>query len=127
MKRKQHGSCVLAFGSLMMLASAAAMAGEADVVGVKIIKEGTGTYRFDVSVRHADEGWTHYADAWEVLTPGGTVLGARELAHPHENEQPFTRSLSGVRIPEAVNQVTVRARDLVHGFGGTEMRLEVPR
>ena len=127
MKQKLHDLCVLAVGSVMMLASTAAMAGQADVVGVKIIKEGTGTYRFDVSVRHADDGWTHYADAWQVLAPDGTVLGTRELAHPHENEQPFTRSLSGVRIPEAVNQVTVRARDLVHGFGGAEMRVGVPR
>ncbi|MFQ5626586.1 MAG: hypothetical protein ACE5FM_08040 [Methyloligellaceae bacterium] len=127
MKQKTHSLCVLAFGPLMMLACAAAVAGEADVVGVKIIKEGTGTYRFDVSVRHADDGWTHYADAWQVLTPDGTVLGTRELAHPHESEQPFTRSLPGVRIPATVNQVTVRARDLVHGFGGAEMRVGVPR
>ncbi len=127
MKRKLNGSCVLAFGSLMMLASAAAMAGEADVVGIKIIKEGTGTYRFDVTVRHGDEGWTHYADAWEVRAPDGTLLGTRELAHPHDNEQPFTRSLSGVRIPDRVTMVTLRARDLVHGFGGAEMRVGVPR
>ena len=127
MKRKQHGSCVLAFGSLMMLAGAAAMAGEANVVGVKIFKEGTGTYRFDVTVRHGDEGWTHYADSWQVRTYDGKVLGTRKLAHPHEKEQPFTRSLPGVHIPERVSMVTIRAHDLVHGYGGGEVRVTVPR
>lgn len=129
MKRNILGMSVLAFAALTILVClpAPAMAGEADVVGVKIIKEGTGTYRFDVSVRHGDEGWKHYADGWDVVAPDGGVLGARELAHPHENEQPFTRSLAGVRIPEGVNQVTLRAHDSVHEYGGAEMRVEVPR
>ncbi|MHA1164563.1 MAG: hypothetical protein ACTSP0_03145 [Alphaproteobacteria bacterium] len=127
MNRSVRGLCVLAFGSLMILGAPPAMAGEADVVGVKIIKEGTGTYRFDVTVRHGDEGWKHYADGWDVVAPDGSVLGTRELAHPHENEQPFTRSLAGVRIPEAVSQVSIRAHDLVHGHGGAEMRVQVPR
>ena len=127
MKRNARGPFVLASGLLLILASAPGSAGEAGVVGVKIIKEGTGTYRFDVSVRHGDEGWKHYADGWDVVAPDGSVLGTRELAHPHENEQPFTRSLAGVRIPESVNQVTLRAHDSVHGYGGAEMRVEVPR
>ena len=127
MKQAARGLVILAFGLLMFLAPLAANAGEADVVGVKIIKEGTGTYRFDVSVRHGDEGWKHYADGWDVVAPDGVVLGTRELAHPHENEQPFTRSLAGVSIPEGVDQVTLRAHDSVHGNGGAEMRVEVQR
>ncbi|MDA7949400.1 MAG: hypothetical protein MPJ78_18215 [Hyphomicrobiaceae bacterium] len=120
-------ACALACGLSIALTPANALSGEADVVGVKIIKEGTGTYRFDVTVRHADEGWKHYADAWEVVAPDGTVLGTRKLAHPHENEQPFTRSLPGVRIPDGVDEVTVRAHDSVHELGGAEMRVQVPR
>ena len=127
MKQAARGLVILAFGLLMFLAPLAANAGEADVVGVKIIKEGTGTYRFDVSVRHRDEGWKHYADKWDVVAPDGVVLGTRELAHPHENEQPFTRSLAGVSIPEGVDHVTLRAHDSVHGNGGAEMRVEVQR
>lgn len=79
--------------------------------------EASGGWRFDVTVSHADEGWDHYADAWEVASPSGEVLGTRELLHPHETEQPFTRSLSGVAIPEGVDRVLVRARDSVHGWG----------
>ncbi len=105
-----------------------AAAGEADVVAVDMHRDGAGTYRFDVTVRHADTGWDHYADAWEVLTPDGkTVLATRTLLHPHENEQPFTRSLSGVRIPEGVTEVVVRAHDKVHGYGGAAMRVKVVR
>lgn len=49
-----------------------------------------------VTLRHPDTGWDHYADAWEVLDTDGARLGLRVLAHPHVNEQPFTRSLSGI-------------------------------
>lgn len=91
-----------------------ALAGEADVVGVKISNSGSGVYRFDVSVAHGDEGWDHYANKWDIVGPDGTVLGTRVLLHPHVGEQPFTRSLGGVEIPTDVQQVSVRAHDLVH-------------
>lgn len=105
--------------SLLVLAlPGLAIAGEADVVGVEIATTGEREFRFAVTVRHADAGWDHYADRWEVLGPGGEVLGVRELAHPHVDEQPFTRSLSGLGIPAGVDEVTVRARDSAHGYGG---------
>lgn len=113
--------------ALIALVTAGAQAGEADVVAFEVTPEGGGTYRFDVTVAHGDEGWDHYADAWQVLAPDGTVLGTRELLHPHENEQPFTRSLTGVAIPAEITEVTVRARDSVHGFGGAEMTMPVSR
>jgi hypothetical protein len=112
---------------IVLLWPAAACAGEADVLEVKIAKEGGGTYRFDVTVRHDDEGWKHYANKWEVVAPDGKVLGTRTLLHPHESEQPFTRSLGGVRIPEGIDRVTVRAHDSVHGAGGAEKEVTVPR
>ena len=110
--------CLIAFS---------AVAGEAGVEKVRIAKEHTGIYRFDVTVRHADAGWKHYADKWDVVAPGGKILGTRVLLHPHELEQPFTRSLSGVRIPRGVTRVTVRAHDKVHGYGGEVVTVEVPR
>jgi len=109
------------------LTSVAALAGEADVVDVEVTKQGAGTYRFHVTVRHADEGWEHYADRWDVVGPDGAVLGSRELLHPHVNEQPFTRSLMGVAIPDDVAAVAVRAHDSVHGLGGVEMTVDIPR
>ncbi len=74
-------------------------------------------WTFNVTVRHPDTGWDHYADGWEVAGADGTQYGYRKLLHPHENEQPFTRSLSGVEIPPNVTSVTVRAHDSVHKWG----------
>jgi hypothetical protein len=111
--------------AIQFLSVAAALAGEADVVDVKATAEGGGTWRFDVTVRHEDEDWDHYADKWEVLAPDGTVLGTRELLHPHETEQPFTRSLSGVAIPPSITSVIVRAHDNVHGYGGAVIDLQL--
>ena len=111
---------------LIALCPANAGAGEADVVGVTVRAQGDGRYSFNVAVRHGDDGWQHYADKWDVVAPDGTVLGTRVLLHPHENEQPFTRSLSGVSVPAGVDRVTLRAHDLVHGYGGTEMQVMLP-
>lgn len=80
-------------------------------------RQSGGAWTFDVTVAHADEGWDHYADGWEVAADDGVVLGHRTLAHPHVTEQPFTRSLSGVEIPDGVQIVQIRAHDSVHGWG----------
>ncbi len=103
-----------------------ALAGEADVIDVKVRKTGAQTFSFDVTVRHGDTGWKHYANKWDVVAPDGKVLGTRVLYHPHEDEQPFTRSLSGVRIPPDVTSVTVRAYDKVHDTGGVTKTVAVP-
>ena len=55
-----------------------------------------GRWRFDVTLLHNDEGWEHYANAWQVIDPdSGKILGERILAHPHDNEQPFSRKPGG--------------------------------
>lgn len=105
---------------------AGAAAGEADVVAAEAARESDGTWRFRVTVRHADAGWDHYADRWQVETPDGRVLGTRVLLHPHENEQPFTRALGGVVIPPEVTEVVIRAHDSLHGDGGEGLRLTLP-
>jgi hypothetical protein len=79
--------------------------------------ESDGTWQFDVTVLHKDDGWDHYADGWGIYTIDGTELGYRTLAHPHVNERPFTRSLSGIEIPKTITSVILRPHDLVHGDG----------
>ncbi len=101
-------------------------AGEADVVKVAVERQG-GSYRFDVTVAHADEGWQHYADGWNIVAPDGQIIATRVLYHPHVNEQPFTRSLSGVAIDSRIETVTIRAHDLVHGYSGKEIIVRLPR
>ncbi len=107
--------------------AAVVYSGEADVVDVSVQQSGKNKYSFSVTVRHADEGWDHYANKWDVVAPDGTVLATRVLYHPHVDEQPFTRSLSGVNIADTVDTVTVRAHDSVHEYSGKTVTIEVPR
>ena len=112
---------LLIFGLTMPLAAAA---DTPQVVEVRA-ERAPGGWRFDVTLRHGDTGWDHYADAWSVIGPDGTVLGERFLAHPHVNEQPFTRSLSGVTIPDGVTRIRLRPHDSVHG-DGPDFDLDLP-
>lgn len=111
---------LLATGALAagLVAPDAARAGKADVVAARAECSAERVCSFSVTVKHADTGWRHYASRYEIVSPDGTVLGTRVLRHPHVHEQPFTRSLAGVEIPEGVERVTVRAIDEVHGAGG---------
>ena len=101
-------------------------AGEADVVQVVVQREGN-SYTFNVTVAHSDEGWQHYADGWDIVAPDGHIIATRTLYHPHVNEQPFTRSLSGAAIDSRIETVTIRAHDLVHGYGGKEIIVRLPQ
>ena len=108
-----------------VLIEGGARAGEADVLAVDMTAAAEG-YRITATVRHADAGWEHYADRFEVTTPAGEILAVRTLHHPHVDEQPFTRSLSSVVVPEGLERVVVRARDSVHGYGGETVTVALP-
>ena len=98
----------------------------AQVVGVKASKEPGGTRRFDVTVRHSDRGWDHYANRWEVIDPDdATMYGERVLLHPHDDEQPFTRSQTGIEIPDGVKPVLVRPRCTKHGYSGKAILVDL--
>jgi hypothetical protein len=117
--------CLLAF--ILLMASHHAFAGVADVVNVKAVCHKESTCDFTVTAQHEDSGWEHYANQWEILSLDGQVLGVRVLHHPHVNEQPFTRSLSGVSISPSIKMVKIRARDSAHGYGGKEVTVELDR
>jgi len=100
----------------------------AQVRQVELRETGDRVYHVSVTLRHADSGWDHYADLWQVLDDGtGEVLGERPLAHPHTNEQPFTRSLSQVEIPEGVEVIRVRAKCNQHGYEGKQVRIPLQK
>ena len=90
-----------------------------DVKAVEVSDE----WRFDVTISHPDTGWDHYADGWKVTTPEGVELGHRVLAHPHVEEQPFTRSLGGIVVPDGVNEVIIHARCSVDGWSDQTFRV----
>ena len=109
-----------------------AMNGNADVTFVRAVQNNEATWTFYVTVAHPDTGWEDYADGWDVLLPDGSVIKPDEssdftrlLLHPHVEEQPFTRSQSGIIIPSEVSEVRVRAHDLVDGFGGREVVVDL--
>ena len=111
----------LATFSLLMSASA----DDAAIKNVEIKSLGNNNYQISVTLLHADTGWDHYANRWDVLDEDGNVLGTRVLAHPHVNEQPFTRSLT-VEIPPDVTTVTIVAADSVHGDNEKTVDVMVP-
>jgi hypothetical protein len=107
---------------------------DAVVTHVRAVLEENGTWTFYVSVAHPDTGWEDYADGWDVVTPDGVILKVnpndpftRLLAHPHEDEQPFTRSQRGIIIPIGITEVRVRAHDIVTGFGGQEILVDLEK
>ena len=105
--------------------------GDANVTDVRVVAV-RDSWTFHVTVDHIDTGWDDYANGWDVVLPDGTVVKpdvdspfTRLLGHPHQTERPFTRSQSGIVIPEGITTVTVRAHDIVTGFGGREIMVDL--
>lgn len=67
-----------------------------------------------------------YADGWRVLGPDQQVYGEHTLTHDHASEHPFTRTQSGVSIPEGVTTVTIQGRDKANGYGGGTIEVQLP-
>ena len=82
-------------------------------------------WTFSVTLSHGDTGWDDYADGWRVVTADGDVLGTRTLFHPHVEEQPFTRSLSGVAVPDGMSRVFIEARTNTDGWGAARFPLDL--
>jgi hypothetical protein len=120
--------------SVLSLQPSVSRAGEAnaDVIEVQATDRGSSGWTFRVTVAHPDTGWEDYCNGWDVVTDQGEVLKTstsdqftRVLLHPHEAEQPFTRSQSGIQIPAGIKKLIVRAHDLVDGFGGKEIEIDL--
>ncbi len=102
-------------------------AGEVSIIDARLKPSGADQWNIEVTLKHADTGWEHYADAWRVLDAEGHELGRRVLYHPHVNEQPFTRSLSNVEIPVSVSVVYIEAHDKVHGWAADRKEVMLKR
>lgn len=87
-----------------------------DIVGAEV----SGT-RVSVTLAHPDTGWDHYADGWRIEAEDGSVIGTRELLHPHVEEQPFTRSLTVSDLPDG--PLFIRAKCSVDGWSETRFPL----
>lgn len=97
-----------------------------DITGVAVNPRGNDTFDFDVTVSSPYDTPQRYADAFRVLGPDGKTLGERILFHDHQDEQPFTRDLYGVKIPPGITRVVVEGRDQTFGWGGRTFAQVLP-
>lgn len=113
----------------LLTAFALGTAASADPARIEAIEahERADGWVISVTLRHADTGWEDYADGWRMELSDGTVLAHRVLEHPHVTEQPFTRSKTGVAIPEGVDTVHVRARTAPEGWDSSSVAVSLPR
>ncbi len=126
MRRRFFLRCLTALAAACWaLLSAPIQAGEVGIELARFEHQGNGVWRVSVTLRHADTGWDHYADAWRVVAADGAVIGTRTLYHPHVDEQPFTRSLDGVKPPAGATRVFVEAHDSVHGWSPDRIRVDL--
>ena len=97
-----------------------------DVIAVKVTARANGTFDFQVTMTSPYDTPQRYADAFRIVGPSGDVYGERILLHDHADEQPFTRELDGVPIPQGVTTVRVQGRDQISGYGGKQQSVALP-
>ena len=112
--------------ALVLLLATTVRAGDVEIVMVVLSKLGD-KWVCETTLRHDDRGWDHYADAWRVVAASGKILGTRTLYHPHVDEQPFTRSLSGITIPAEARIIFIEAHDKVHGWSATRVEIDLTK
>ena len=120
---KSTTSLAIVLGLLSSLFFYPAQSNQVNIISAEFHNNKATSWSVSVTLKHDDKGWDHYADSWRIVTDKGQQLGKRVLYHPHVTEQPFTRSLGGVVIPEGVTTVFIEAHDKIHGW--SDMRLKV--
>lgn len=106
------------------LTGTAALADPPEIVAASVSRSGM-FWQVEVTLKHDDTGWDHFADAWRIEDKDGKVLAIRKLHHPHVDEQPFTRSLNNVMLPDGTTEVYLTARCSQDGWNKTRLRVPV--
>ena len=109
---------------IIFLFTTSVYANEVEIVNV-VLSKYAGTWRADVTLKHDDAGWKHYADAWRIIDENGKEIGKRTLHHPHVNEQPFTRSLNDFYIKNDIKVIYVEAHDSKHGWSSDRVKIKM--
>jgi hypothetical protein len=97
-----------------------------DIVAVKVQPRGADSFDFDVTMSSPYDTAQRYADAFRIVSKDGKVLGERVLLHDHADEQPFTRELTGVKVPAGIQSVVIQGRDQKSGYGGKTIEVRLP-
>lgn len=114
---------IILFG---LFISTFAYANDVEIMRVVLTQQSV-TWSADVTLKHADAGWDHYADTWRLVDEYGNEIAKRTLYHPHVEEQPFTRSLSDFHIPKEKKIIFVEAHDKVHGWSPDRVQIDMSR
>ncbi len=120
---KFYTTIVLATVLLALIVNNSTNADDVRIVVADFHSSGGNRWSVNVTLKHGDTGWDHYANNWRLVDDKGNILGNRVLYHPHVEEQPFTRSLNGVTVPAGISTVYIEAHDKIHGW--TQKRLKV--
>lgn len=115
---------ILLIMSGLVLATSVVHAGDVEIQNVYLYQQSS-SWRADVTLKHADTGWEHYADAWRLVDATGKLIATRVLYHPHVNEQPFTRSLGNIEIPAGTDIIFVEAHDKQHGWSPQRVKVDL--
>ncbi len=118
----KHASILVA----ALLAAAPAFAEQPKITHAVAHSTGMG-WDFEVTIEHGDTGWDHYADGWEIVDGNGQVLGTRVLHHPHVQEQPFTRGLNNVMLPDGTREVFIRVKCSQEGWKDSGYKVTLSR
>lgn len=121
-KRSQLTYCLTL--SFLTFFQSIVIANEVTINSIELIKNNS-NWNINVTLKHKDSGWGHFANAWQIEDLDGNVLASRVLMHPHVDEQPFTRGLVGIRIPENLSTVIVKARDSQHGWSKHIIKIDL--
>lgn len=98
-----------------------------DVLAASLERNDDGSWRLEVTLSSQYDSPKRYADGWRVLDEDDEVLGQHTLTHDHADEQPVTRTQSGLQIPDGVDEVTIQGKDTENGYGGATLAIPVPR
>ena len=104
-----------------------AYGGEVQILAADLHNSEGNSWSVNVTLKHNDTGWKHYADNWRIVDSKEKVLGNRVLAHPHVTEQPFTRGLSNVEIPKDITTIYIEAHDKVHGWTKNRLKVDIDK
>ncbi len=125
MVKSQQNKIIILVLALAGLYSSVNQADEAQVLAADFVRQNDRYWQVDVTLKHDDSGWDHYANIWRIEDQNGQVLANRILMHPHVDEQPFTRGLSKVEIPDSAQILYIRAHDNVHGWSTNTLRVDL--
>lgn len=122
---KPSKTTILTMGLLALSLLNTGDAGDVKILATDFHNSGGNQWSVNVTLNHGDTGWDHYADNWRVVDDEGNVLGDRVLYHPHVDEQPFTRGLGVVRVPEGITTIYIEAHDKVHGWTPNRLKVDL--